>query len=136
MDYILYQNNNSSTSAGGKWYARAAVQNMSFDELCRHIASHHRFLDRATVMAVVMALEDEVRSLLLEGRSVQIGEIGTLSLTIGSRGVDDPADFRADHDITAMRLNIFPGRKLRTKQLLKDAKFKILHRRKQMELPD
>jgi len=124
MEYTLYQNNNNSTSAGGKWFARAANHPMSFDELCRHIASHTRFLDRATIIAVVTALEDEVRSLLLDGRSVQIGELGTLSLTIGSRGVGNPADFRADRDITALRLNIFPGRKLRTAQLRKIAKFK------------
>ena len=124
MDYTLYQNRNANISSGGKWYARAVHQPMTFDELCRHIALHSRFLDRATIIAVMTAMEDEVRRLLLEGRSVQIGEIGTLSLTIGSQGADSPADFRAARDINALRLNIFPGRKLRTAKLLKDAKFR------------
>ena len=127
MQYELYRNNNGNTNAAcGRWYARAAVRNMPFDELCRHIAQHHRFLDRATVMAVVMALEDEVRQLLLEGRSVQIGELGTLSLTIASDGVGRPDEFRADRDITGLRLNIRAGRKLRTRELLRDAKFNRL----------
>lgn len=123
IPYTLYQNQNANISSGGKWYARAVHQHMGFKELCRHVASHSMLLDESTIKAVMTALEDEVGQLLLDGYSVQMGELGTLSLTIGSQGAESAADFRADRDINALRLNILPGGKLRTSRLLKKAKF-------------
>lgn len=120
MDYELYQNTNQANSCCGRWFARAMHVPMSFRELCRHVASHSRIIDESTVVAVMTALEADVRGLLLEGRSVQLGELGSLSLTLESAGVEQPSDFRPERDVKSVRLRIYPGRALQTARLRKD----------------
>lgn len=120
MDYELYQNTNRQNSCYGRWFARAVHEPVLFKELCRHVAVHSRTLDVGTIVAVMTALEAEVRDLLLDGRSVQLGELGSLSLTLDSASVERASDFRPERDVKGVRLRIYPGRALQTARLRQD----------------
>lgn len=128
MEYELYQNTNQSVSCCGRWFARAVHEPLTFKELCRHVANHSRILDESTVSAVMVALEDEVRQLLLDGRSVPLGELGSLSLTLESASVAHPSDFRPERDVKSVRLRIYPGRALHTSKLRHDLHLQLRKR--------
>jgi predicted histone-like DNA-binding protein len=77
----------------GKWYAapvndgRINQKNISAEIV--EISS----LARGDVSNVIESLMDTLPKYLLMGKSVNLGDFGTLRLSFGSKGVDDPATF-------------------------------------------
>ena len=78
IDYSIYmQSNPMDETAAPKAYAKAQMrENMSFSDFVSHIAGHNGVFSRGTVKGV---LSDAVFCLveqLLEGKKVQLGELG------------------------------------------------------------
>ena len=123
INFVLYQNNNTSSSAYGKWYARAIHQLMEFDEFIEHMANHHCVFSEAVIRGVLIEMETCLRELLLEGKAVRFDELGIFRLGLDSKGVANAYDFNAGTDINAVRMNLYLGKRFLASQLLKDAKF-------------
>jgi len=84
----------------------------STKDLCKHISDHNGLYPRSVVEGVLIQLSTCIREILLQGYSVVIGELGTLTPSITSRGAVSLKDFTADN-ITGMDVNFTPGEVLR-----------------------
>ena len=77
-------------------------------------------LSRGDVSSVIENLIDIVPKYLLMGKSVSLGELGTLRVSFGSAGVEDEKDFNVNK-ISGVKIVFTPGVAL--KKELKDIRF-------------
>ena len=87
----------SGENAGKKmWYAAAVTdREMSFEDLVSHIAEHTSPFSRGTVHGVLMDALDCLQELILDGKSVRLGELGLFSIGMKSRPEQTKADVSA-----------------------------------------
>ena len=79
-----------------KVYAVAqAKETLTFSEICEHIASHNSKFGRGDVTAVVCEVVDCLRELLLDGKRVQLGDLGTFGVSLSSTGAKTCSEFTA-----------------------------------------
>ena len=83
LKYRLYQNNNEKSATKGKWYARAVQdRTMEFEDFVQHMADHNTNFSRGTINGVLMDMLDCLKHLVLDGKSVRLGELGLISVGI------------------------------------------------------
>ena len=80
----------------------------STKDLCKHISDHNGLFPRAVVEGVLIQLGSCIRELLLQGYSIQLGDVGTLTPTIKSKGAVSIEAFTVQN-ITRMGVNFSPG---------------------------
>ena len=87
----------SGENAGKKmWYAAAVTdREMSFEDLVSHIAEHTSPFSRGTVHGVLMDSLDCLQELILDGKTVRLGELGLFSIGMKSRPEKTKADVSA-----------------------------------------
>ena len=69
------------------WYATVVTdREMSFEEFVDHISSHNSPYSRGTVHGVMMDMLDCLKELILDGKSVRLGDLGLFSIGMSSRG--------------------------------------------------
>ncbi len=79
-----------------KWYAAAAVDRVvSFEDFISHISDHGSTFSRGTIHGVLTDALDHLQELILDGKSVRIGELGLFSCGMSSRAEDSEADVSA-----------------------------------------
>lgn len=110
IDYSVYlQPNPQDETVAPKAYAKAQMrENMTFTKFVNHIASHNGVFSRGTVKGV---LSDAVSCLveqLLEGKKVQLGELGNFWISLTSNGADTLEDFSATN-IKEVNIIFTPG---------------------------
>ena len=121
--YKKYQNKNKESKAFGRWYGKAVHELVEFDEFITHMAQHHCAFSEATIRGVLIEMENCLRELLLEGKSVRLDDLGIFSIGLRTSGTEKSEEFTAGN-VLGVRLNIFLGRRFRAADLYKDAKFK------------
>lgn len=110
IDYSVYlQPNPMDETAAPKAYAKAQMrENMTFSKFVNHIANHNGVFSRGTVKGV---LSDAVSCLveqLLEGKKVQLGELGNFWISLTSTGTDTMENFSVSN-IKAVNIIFTPG---------------------------
>ena len=80
----------------------------STKDLCKHISDHNGLFPRAVVEGVLIQLGSCIRELILQGYSIQLGEVGILTPTIQSKGAISIEEFGVQN-ITRMGVNFTPG---------------------------
>ena len=110
IDYSVYmQPNPIDETAAPKAYAKAQMrENMSFTKFVNHIASHNGVFSRGTVKGV---LSDACLCLveqLLEGKKVQLGELGNFWISLASNGAETMESFSASN-IKEVNIVFTPG---------------------------
>ena len=69
------------------WYATVVTdREMSFEEFVDHISSHNSPYSRGTVHGVMMDMLDCLKELILDGKSVRLGDLGLFSIGMSSHG--------------------------------------------------
>ena len=69
------------------WYATAVTdREMNFEEFVDHISSHNSPYSRGTVHGVMMDMLDCLKELILDGKSVRLGDLGLFSIGMKSHG--------------------------------------------------
>ena len=69
------------------WYATVVTdREMNFEEFVAHISSHNSPYSRGTVHGVMMDMLDCLKELILDGKSVRLGDLGLFSIGMSSRG--------------------------------------------------
>jgi predicted histone-like DNA-binding protein len=106
--------------APAKFFARAIRKERLNIKQISKIISGKTSLDHVDTQAVVLALVDVVINELQEGRSVQLGDLGTFSLSVSSEGAET-ADKFTPSAIKKVRINYRPGSELTG--VLKNLKF-------------
>jgi predicted histone-like DNA-binding protein len=93
MKYKLIQRANPSDRKKIKWYATPVNDGkVTKADLAREIVNVSA-LSRGDVSSVIENLIDIVPKYLLMGKSVNLGELGTLRIGFSSEGVDNEKDF-------------------------------------------
>ena len=69
------------------WYATAVTdREMDFEDFVSHIADHGSPYSRGCIHGVMMDALDHLQELILDGKSVRLGELGLFSLGMSSKG--------------------------------------------------
>ena len=93
MKYKLIQRANPQDRMAVKWYALPVNDGkISKSDLARRIVNMSS-LSRGDVSNVIENMIDIVPKYLMMGKSISLGELGTLRVSFGSDGVDDAAQF-------------------------------------------
>lgn len=111
-----------------KAYANAQyTEVMDIDDFAEHIASHGTTYSRADIHAVLILAVDCMREQLLAGRRITLGDLGTFSVGLSSKGAETIADFTSKN-ITEVNVNWRPGDNF--ENLISDAEFNQVPSRK------
>ncbi|GHT58159.1 hypothetical protein AGMMS50239_02130 [Bacteroidia bacterium] len=115
MKYKMTQRANPQDRTVVKWYASPVNDGkITKTDLAKEIVSISA-LSRGDVSSVIENLLDILPKYLLMGKSVSLGELGTLRVSFGSEGVENEKDFNAGK-ISGVRIVFTPGVELK-KQL-------------------
>ncbi len=96
---------------------------MNIDKFARHISSHGSVYSRADIAAILYLTVDCMREQLLEGKKIRLGDLGDFSVSLSSKGVEDPNTFNAQN-ITGVKVIWEPGAEF--KSLRDDAEFNLV----------
>lgn len=114
IKYDLYQSVSTQDKNYTHYHARPVSNSLcTKEELYRHM-SHHIKYKPEEIEAVVNTLEDVLVELLSEGKTVQVGNIGNLQVTLGVEGmVRDPRDIRSG-SVSVAGVSFRPKKKMLT----------------------
>ena len=89
-----------------KAYAKSQYTNiLTLDKFAGHIASHGSKYNRADIYAVLMQTVDCMREMLLEGKRIEMGDLGVFSISIQSRGAENLETFNPAIHIEQLNVN-------------------------------
>ena len=120
-------------NAPKKAYAKAQYTNiLTLDKFAEHIASHGSKYNRADIYAVLMQTVDCMREMLLEGKRIEMGDLGIFSISIQSRGAESLEVFNPALHIEQLNVNWMPGD--RFQNLISSAVFNLVPSRRAAKL--
>ena len=100
LKYRLYQDNRQDSINKGKWYARAIQdRTMEFEDFVQHMADHNTTFSRGTIHGVLMDMLDCLQHLVLDGKSVRLGELGLFSVGISTSPAPTAKAFNASRNV-------------------------------------
>lgn len=111
IDYsVSARPNPRDREAAPKFYASPQVsENISMEEFCRHIASHGSVYGRADIQSVLTQAVDCMREMLLDGKKIELGDLGEFNIGFSSKGTETADDFNPVHHIKSVHVNWTPG---------------------------
>ena len=90
----------------GKWYAKVDhYSTVSTKELSR-LAAEDSHVDPSEVEYIIGAIVKQIKELTLMGHTIEIPQIGTISVSADGSTADDYNDVRCDSLIREIRLNL------------------------------
>ena len=125
IDYSVYmQSNPFDETAAPKAYAKAQMRElMTFAKFINHISKHNGVYSRGTVRGVVIDMCECLVEQLLEGKKIQLGELGSFWLSLTSEGAETMDDFTAAN-IKAVNIIFTPGADF--ENLIEQAEFNVV----------
>jgi predicted histone-like DNA-binding protein len=115
MKYKMIKRINPQERSQTKWYASPVITGkISKTDLAKEVVNLSS-LSRGDVSSVIENLLDIMPKYLLMGKSVNMGELGTLRVSFGSEGVENEKDFNSTK-IKGAKIVFTPGIELK-KQL-------------------
>ncbi len=103
--------------------AAQAISTLSLEEFAKHITDHGCAYDRADVQAILTKSVDCLRELMLDGKNVKLGDLGTFHVELSCEGARTTDEFGVDN-IKAVNVRWTPGK--RFENLRNDATFKLV----------
>ena len=106
LKYRLVQNQNEhQPEAYKKWYIRAVQdRTLTFDDFVQHMADHNSPYSRGVIHRVLIDMLACLQELILDGKSVRLGELGLISLGISSKGVASVKDASVSEQVKGVHL--------------------------------
>jgi predicted histone-like DNA-binding protein len=105
LKYKLYQDNRKNSINKGKWYARAVQdRTVDFDGFVTHMAEHNSPYSRGIIHGVLIDMLGCLQELVLDGKSVRLGELGLFSLGLTSTAANSAKDWSVDKNISGVHL--------------------------------
>lgn len=109
MKYRLIQKANPlEPDSKRKWYASPIKSGTINNYLLSKGIASKSSMTRGAVLNVIENLVDEIPRYLTEGYSVNLNNLGTLRLSLSSKGVSKPEDFYSDN-ISNIRVVFTPS---------------------------
>jgi len=126
IQYRLLQNKIKGSENYGKYYAHTVKQGTVSLEQIEEMIEMNCTAKASDVRLVLRELFDAVKFYMQHGYTVDLREMGKLSISVKSVCVDDPKEFRVDKHITGFKCNYTPqGRRY---QALDEKDRRHLHR--------
>jgi predicted histone-like DNA-binding protein len=120
MKYKLIERANPQDRTKVKWYASPVNDGkVTKGDLAKDIVGNSS-LSRGDVTSTIENMLDTMPKYLLMGKSISLGEFGTLRLSFTSEGVDKPDEFNVNM-ISGVKIIFTPSVEL--KKALEDIKF-------------
>lgn len=99
-------------TAPRRWYAlHTSAGEVPLRQLARELAARST-LSPADVTAVLEGLLEIIPEKLAAGQIVRLGDFGSFTGTVRSKGVADPAQFRPATDLLGLDIRFRPGKEL------------------------
>ncbi len=118
----------SSDITETKAYGVAQISEiLTLNDFAKHIAQHGTLYGRDVIQGVLVKMVDCMRELLLEGKKIQLGELGSFSVGLSTTGATTAALFTADN-IKKVNVNWDRGKEFTN--LIEDAVFNLVPSRK------
>lgn len=113
INYIVYERGNpQDRTQPKKLYAKAQYTDVvDLEEFARHISEHNNVYDEGDIHAVLLKMVKCLRELVLEGKKVDLGVLGTFSAVLTSTGADSAEEFSV-RNITSVSLAWDKGKRL------------------------
>ena len=110
LKYKLYQwKDNRDENSEPMWHARAAKgTTIEFDDLVKHMSEHNSPYSQGVIKGVLTDMLACVKELVLDNKSVRLGDLGTFQIGISSKGAATEEDY-TDSLIKKARINFRPG---------------------------
>ena len=101
--------NPQKRDAADKAYAKPQITELvSFTKFVQHIADHNGVFSRGTVKGVIADMCECLVEQLLEGKKVQLGELGNFWISLSSEGAESTDKFTSDK-IKVVNIVFTPG---------------------------
>ena len=111
IQYRLLQNKIKGSKNYGKYYAHTVKQGVVSMEDVEMMIQQNCSAQASDVRLVLRELFDTVKFLMQMGYTVDLREMGKLSISVKSVCVNNPSEFRRDRHITGFKCNYTPARK-------------------------
>jgi len=108
IQYRLLQNKIKGSENYGKYYAHTVKQGTVSLEQIEEMIESNCTAKASDVRLVLRELFDVVKFYMQHGYTVDLREMGKLSISVKSVCVDDPKEFRSDKHITGFKCNYTP----------------------------
>ena len=90
-----------------KWYAKAVQdRTVDFEALCTHMSEHNSPYSRGVIRGVLTDMLDCVKELVLDGKSVRLGDLGLFSVGISSKGALTAKMWSVNTHLKGVHLNV------------------------------
>ena len=128
IDYSVYMLPNPvKPEKGKKAYAKPQMRElMTFSKFVEHVANHNGVFSRGTVRGVIIDMCECLVEMLLEGKKVEMGELGNFWISLSSDGAESIDKFTATN-IKAVNIIFTPGSDF--ENLLNRAEFNVVSSR-------
>jgi len=121
----LRKSNPSEKNSEMKVYANAqSTEVIDIQKLAKHIQVHGSPYTRDIIVGVLTKAVDCIREQLLEGKKVNLGEMGSFYCTISSEGVDSADEFNPSAHIKGVNVRWDRGSEF--SDLLAEAEFEYV----------
>ena len=126
----LRKSNPNEKNAEMKVFAYAqSTEVIDIQKLAKHIQVHGSPYTRDIIVGVLTKAVDCIREQLLEGKKVNLGEMGSFYCTISSEGVDSADEFNPSAHIKSVNVRWDRGHEF--EDLLAEAEFNYVTTREQ-----
>jgi predicted histone-like DNA-binding protein len=99
--------NPQNKSEQPKWYAKAVQDRaVGFEGLVTHMSEHNSPYSRGVIHGVLTDMLDCVKELLLDGKSVRIGDLGLFSVVLKTRGAKTREKWTVATHVQGVTLNV------------------------------
>ncbi len=89
LELNISQNNNSSSSAYGKWFSRVEYKKtMSIDDMAQHMAEHNTPFTAGTIAGILKDFVSCTREQCLNGNTVKIDNLAIFKCSVQGNGLD------------------------------------------------
>lgn len=106
---VFMMANPQNRDAADKAYAKPQITELvSFTKFVQHIADHNGVFSRGTVKGVIADMCECLVEQLLEGKKVQLGELGNFWISLSSEGAESTDKFTSDK-IKVVNIVFTPG---------------------------
>lgn len=114
IPYKIIEKTQPGVTGGGqkKFYAQVVhLERLTIAELCEEIADG-RTLTETDVRAVILSLTRKIELHLAKGHLIELGDLGTITVSLSSEGVENEDDF-TQSNIKKVRHVFRPGKDLK-----------------------
>ena len=90
-----------------KWYAKSVQdRTIDFEGLVTHMSEHNSPYSRGVIHGVLTDMLDCVKELVLDGKSVRLGDLGLFSVGLKTKGSKDRDKWAVSSHVLGVTLNV------------------------------